>query len=1049
MHLTCSHCSRTLEITGDAPSFCPYCGKSLHSTKQVSTVAFDPEGATVPPTDTPAPTDANVPAVIGGYRLLRQIGRGGMGTVHEAEETATGRRVAVKLIARQYFGSAQTVDRFRQEGRLASLITHPRCVFVLAADEEAGQPYIVMELMPGETLQEVIERRGPLPIEQAVSRILDVIEGLEEAHRLGVVHRDVKPSNCFVEADGRVKIGDFGLSKSLAQSAHLTRTGAFIGTPLYASPEQVRAETVDEQSDVYSVAATLYFLLTGHAPHETGDAAATLARIAADPAPSMRTHRAEIPSNLDEIVLRGLEKQRDERWRNLADLREALLPFVPGRITPAGLGLRLGAYILDVIVLFVPYTAFGLILTSSTLSDVGQAWALLGIDLLLDVSYFTILEGLWGATLGKRLLGLRVRTGLRGGAPGVPRALLRALVFYCVLNWGSSAALAYKQPYLTNLEGPNRQEVIFSHAGLLVLTGIFPWFTYLAGIGLLFLTARTRNGYRGMHEFASNTRVVLLPWWHGRELLAGRTGELYLTKPSGMSAEIGCYSIRGAIRWESDSGEQLLLAEDPGLSRKVWIWVRPAGAPPLSKAREEIDRLSRLRCLAGGCIDDRNWHAFVAPAGCALPELIETQGRQSWALVRGMLEEVATELARAEEDDTVPEQISPAQVWLEPNGRVKFLDMPLKRETTAGESDSDSRATQLLADTAKLSLEGNSADRQPGLGDVHAPIPLHAKKILQRLRSGPGSFRSVLEFQKAMRETRDRQPEVTRARRMITVLGSAATVALGLSLMLFFVWGMEMGLLLYRSATTTEGRLALEHLREGMSMEAVAAQAQPDAIQRAEALIGLQDAFALDARLTPLINRRQQLIAASRNRLNPLLPMSEALDAQIGGETPEKAEDHRRKYREFAEEEIATLGSKDPQVSGTRPWPDRTNWIILAIWPVLWILWVLITRGGLILWLTGLSLVNSRGQRASRIRCAWRTLLVWLPVYLLLAASLEWQLTYWENWQPSRLNAWPPLIFWALPWLALGLVLSYGVLAFWFPVRGPHDRLSGTYLVPR
>src|SRR5438552_1118271 len=127
---------------------------------------------------------------------------------------------------------------------------HPRCVFVYAADEDAGRPYIVMELMPGDTLHDLLEKRGPLPPAEAVAKILDVIDGLLEAHQLGVVHRDVKPSNCFLEADGRVKVGDFGLAKSLVTESHLTRTGAFLGTPLYASPEQVKRETVDAQTDV-------------------------------------------------------------------------------------------------------------------------------------------------------------------------------------------------------------------------------------------------------------------------------------------------------------------------------------------------------------------------------------------------------------------------------------------------------------------------------------------------------------------------------------------------------------------------------------------------------------------------------------------------------------------------------------------------------------------------------------------------------------------------------------------------------------------------------
>ena len=143
------------------------------------------------------------------------MGRGGMGAVYEAEDLESGRRVALKLIAGDSVASPEAVERFRREGRLASTIAHPRCVFVLAADEEEGRPYIVMELMPGETLQSLVERSGPLPPREATGKILDVIEGLTEAHQVGIIHRDVKPSNCFLEADGRVKIGDFGLSKSL------------------------------------------------------------------------------------------------------------------------------------------------------------------------------------------------------------------------------------------------------------------------------------------------------------------------------------------------------------------------------------------------------------------------------------------------------------------------------------------------------------------------------------------------------------------------------------------------------------------------------------------------------------------------------------------------------------------------------------------------------------------------------------------------------------------------------------------------------------------
>src|SRR5205807_2020909 len=170
---------------------------------------------------------------------------------------------------------------------------------------------------------------------------------------LGLVHRDVKPSNCFLEADGRVKVGDFGLAKSLLRPAHLTRTGTFLGTPSFASPEQIKMEAVDAQSDVYSVAATLYFLLTGQAPFQTGDAMATMARIVADDPPAVRTLRPELPRALDKVILRGLERDRKRRWRSLDEFRQALLAFLPAEPSVGGLGLRFGAIFVDKMLLRV------------------------------------------------------------------------------------------------------------------------------------------------------------------------------------------------------------------------------------------------------------------------------------------------------------------------------------------------------------------------------------------------------------------------------------------------------------------------------------------------------------------------------------------------------------------------------------------------------------------------------------------------------------------------------------------------------------------------
>src|SRR5581483_9703647 len=315
--VACGQCGRALEFSGEPPKFCAYCGVRLDSAppadptplQNASTVAY--EG----PTTVPEATQPAAPDTIGGYRLLRVLGSGGMGTVFEAVGESTDQHVAVKLLTSPLTAHETALERFRQEGQLASLISHPRCVFVLAADEEAGRPYIVMELMPGETLRDLVECRGPLPPLEAVAKILDVIEGLIEAHRLGILHRDVKPSNCFLMPDGRVKVGDFGLSKSLTGDTSLTQTGAFLGTVLFASPEQVRGEGLGYASDVYSVCATLYFLLTGQAPFQHSNPGAVLAKVVSEDPRPIRQLRPDVSRRLERVVLKGLERDKDRRWQ--------------------------------------------------------------------------------------------------------------------------------------------------------------------------------------------------------------------------------------------------------------------------------------------------------------------------------------------------------------------------------------------------------------------------------------------------------------------------------------------------------------------------------------------------------------------------------------------------------------------------------------------------------------------------------------------------------------------------------------------------------------
>jgi eukaryotic-like serine/threonine-protein kinase len=205
----------------------------------------------------------------GAFAIVRPLGSGGMGEVYEAEELESGRHVALKVLSRS-LGMSTDHARFIREGRLAAGISHAHTIYIYGTDEIQGVPVIAMELAPGGTFRDVVKARGSLPAAQAVDVIQQVVAGLEAAADAGVLHRDVKPSNCFIDSDGTVKVGDFGLSISTltTDERSLTLLGTVIGTPAFASPEQLRGDDLDVRSDIYSVGATLYYVLTGRAPFE-------------------------------------------------------------------------------------------------------------------------------------------------------------------------------------------------------------------------------------------------------------------------------------------------------------------------------------------------------------------------------------------------------------------------------------------------------------------------------------------------------------------------------------------------------------------------------------------------------------------------------------------------------------------------------------------------------------------------------------------------------------------------------------------------------------
>ena len=639
----------------------------------------------------------------GPYLIGRLLGRGGMGEVYEAEHVPTGRRVALKVLNQQLAGPEDRA-RFLREGQLAASINHPHAVYIFGSEDIGGTPVISMELVPGGTLKDLVEQHGPLAPSRAVDAVLDVIAGLDAAYAGGVLHRDVKPSNCFVDASGSVKVGDFGLSIStLARDvSELTQTGTFQGTPQFAALEQLRGQPLDVRADIYAVGATLHYLLTGRPPFDDRDLATLVARIASEPPPSPRVGRRTVPQGLAAVVLRCLAKDRRTRYGSYSELDDALRPFSSERPTPATLGLRFVAGLVDKALLtlltaplalspkvgFVPPASITLGVNGVLLDGPAAPLFAAAVAYAVTLAYYALLEGLGGASLGKRLCGLRVSGG--GARPGVWRALLRTVIFTAPFFWPL---------LLSKAVGPSGAWPV-AGAALIVINNTVGW--------ILFTSMRRRNGYAGWHDLASGTRVVATG--RSERPAALEVAGAQPSRDPRLPRRVGPYDVKGALG--STSAGELIEGFDPSLRRRVWLHILHPGAPALTPALRDLDRRGRLRWLNGRRLADEAWDAFDAPDGAPLLQVAAT--RQPWRVVRSWLVDVARELEAAERDGTTP-PLALDRVWITRGSRALLLDVVI-RGAAARPSACES-VPQLLASVAKV-----------GLNDE--PLPLSARAFL-------------------------------------------------------------------------------------------------------------------------------------------------------------------------------------------------------------------------------------------------------------------------------------------------------------------------------
>jgi serine/threonine-protein kinase len=270
--------------------------------------------------------------IAGRYRLDERLGAGGMSTVYRARDSVLERQVAVKLLAEHLAEDDGFVARFRREALAAARLIHPNVVQVYDSglDEEAHRHFIVMEYVEGPTVAEMMRQRDRLPVDQAADIAAQACEGLEYAHRHGVIHRDVKPGNLIVNPDRVVKLVDFGIAKA-AEDSRITQIGSVVGTAAYLSPERAQGEESTASADVYSLGVVLYQLLAGRLPYETGSLTELAMRQQEGEPEPLHVLNTDVPPELGRAVSRSLAPRPEHRYATAAEFGEAIRAGARGR----------------------------------------------------------------------------------------------------------------------------------------------------------------------------------------------------------------------------------------------------------------------------------------------------------------------------------------------------------------------------------------------------------------------------------------------------------------------------------------------------------------------------------------------------------------------------------------------------------------------------------------------------------------------------------------------------------------------------------------------
>ena len=933
----------------------------------------------------------------GGYEIGRLLGRGGMGEVYDAEHLSSGRRVALKVLSSP-LQNAEERARFLREGQLAASVSHPHTVYIFGSEEIDGTPAISMELLPGGTLKDKVVANGPMRPDEAVAAVVELIGGLDAAAAAGILHRDVKPSNCFVDHDGVVKVGDFGLSIStLARDVHQQlATSGFEGTPQFAPPEQLRGEPLDVRADIYAVGATLYFLLTGRPPFDAPDLRELFAKVTNDAPVPPRQLRRDIPARLSALVTQCLAKSPADRPASYRALADALQPFLVRHDTPAPLATRTVAGIVDAwIIVGIPVALVTMLLADPLSGSPERTAVVANLAWMATVVYYLVLEGATGASLGKRLFGLRVVSDA-GSPPTWWQATARALLFR-----------APDMLVVAVLGSPVFFEVTTQRSSSGFYINWKQSAPPLLMVLMFFATARLRNGWTGLHDILSGTRVIARP--RALERHAGVVPQTAAAAvPAGPTRRYGPFmALDGGAR----PGD-VVRAFDPVLRRQVWIETADASKPPVDGARRDLSRSARLHWLAGRRSAEDNWDAYEAPDGAAWTTAIADG---AWSQVKLPLLDLANELAHAAEDGTRP-PLALDRVWVRDNGRIVLLDFP-----------PPDAPTRMPADLTPEQLLQAAASRVPRHPSEPAALPLSARAFLERWSGLP--LPTIADARASLLAMTATPNRVQWWRRALPGALASAPVGLMLVVSIAILPALERF-----AGSETSAMMNLLGALKSTTLPADNPLREPAVRAAAE--------LAIAGRYGHLIRDESFWNSGVVRGLAPdYRPLAEGILARHPDVTAEELAG--------AEAVLNEARSRGPDRGRRERSAVELGGVIIstltaaafALALIVCVISSLLVPGGLVLRQMGLAAVTRSGREITRVRSLMRTLVAGLPAiawltYLAAAPKVQ-------GFVPTPSN---PIT---------ALLVTVGVLAVghaWTVVRrtrGPHDVLTGTWVVPR